>query len=55
VDDARALSAALSRVLADAALARDLATNAATALEARYAKRAVVAAYLDLYARLQAG
>ncbi|WP_372618172.1 glycosyltransferase [Falsiroseomonas sp.] len=55
VDDARALAAALGRVLEDAALARDIMARAATALTQRYAREAVVAAYLDLYARLQAG
>jgi hypothetical protein len=54
IDDAAALAAALGRVLADRALAQDLATAAASELERRYARDAVVDAYLDLYARLQA-
>jgi hypothetical protein len=54
VDDAPALATALRRVLEDRALARHLAARAAMALEARYSRRAVVDAYLRLYARLQA-
>jgi glycosyltransferase involved in cell wall biosynthesis len=53
VDDAPALAAALGRVLADRALAAALASGAAEALDRRYARAAVVRAYLDLYARLQ--
>ncbi|HEV7266012.1 MAG TPA: glycosyltransferase [Falsiroseomonas sp.] len=55
VDDAHALARALYRLLTDRDLTRRLAATASTALEARYARQAVVAAYLDLYARLQAG
>lgn len=55
VDDAPALAAALGRVLDDGALARALAAEAALQLEARYSRRAVVEAWLDLFARLQPG
>lgn len=51
IDDAPALAAALRRVLYDAALAGALADAAGIALAARYSREAVVAAYLDLYAR----
>jgi glycosyltransferase involved in cell wall biosynthesis len=55
VDDAPALAAALARALEDGALREAMVVAARGELERRYAKRAVVAAYLDLYARLQAG
>lgn len=55
IDDAPALAAALGRLLEDQALAASVAEAAAAALEQRYSRAAVVRAYLDLYARLQAG
>jgi glycosyltransferase involved in cell wall biosynthesis len=53
MNDAPSLAKALARVLEDRGLAGTLAAAAATELDRRYARDAVVAAYLDLYARLQ--
>ena len=54
VDDAGALAAALSRAISDPALRHEMTAGATTALAQRYARGAVVDAYLDLYARLAA-
>jgi len=52
VDDAPALAAALNDVLADPAAARSLAAAGHAAWQADYTEAAVVAAYLDFFARI---
>lgn len=53
IDDAPALAAALTHALEDEALRGAIVAAASAELARRYAREAVVAAYLDLYAQLQ--
>lgn len=53
IDDAPALASALGRALDDAPLRAAITAQATAELGRRYAREAVVAAYLALYARLQ--
>jgi glycosyltransferase involved in cell wall biosynthesis len=55
VDDARALSAALKRVLESRELAQELAEEGRRAYEAEYTEGAVVRRYLDFFAEVSGG